>query len=111
MLTTQNWIDAGYRKFNHVYNGDYGLQKLIKDEIGKRYFITVYVYEWFKYPNFAGTRKVSFAPTVQFCFDIKPTVNIDLIINENTLIEEVEDVFNGYWEFNGKPYYEYYEGD
>lgn len=47
MLIVQDWINQGYKKFHSTFKeyADYGLQKLIKDEVGKKYFITVWVYE------------------------------------------------------------------
>ena len=47
MLTIQNWLDAGYKKYygGHLNNADFLLQKRFDDEVGKKYFIDIWVYE------------------------------------------------------------------
>ncbi len=51
-LTTQDFLDKGYKKFKSVLNNaDFGLQRVVRDEEGnKKYFLTVYAYDFSKYP-------------------------------------------------------------
>ena len=53
MPTVQDFINRGYKRFeNHAEfnHAAFGLQKRIDDEHGKKYFITVWAYEWTYYP-------------------------------------------------------------
>jgi hypothetical protein len=118
MLIVQDWIDLGYKKFNSTFKeyADYGLQKLIKDEVGKKYFITVWVYENSKKGYFReGMQPTSFSPEVQFRLykndEELPTVNMDFILNSASTIKEIEDMIEWYWLYSGKPYYEVYYKD
>jgi len=118
MLTVQDWINQGYKKFTsaHKEYADYGLQKLIKDEIGKKYHITVWVYENSNKGYFReGMQEVSFAPDVQFRIHKEdeelPTVNMEFILNNSSTIQEVQEMIEGYWLSSGKPYYEVYYKD
>ena len=49
-ITPEDWEAKGYKRFSNTHRilGDYcsfGLQKLVSDEIGKKYYITVKVYD------------------------------------------------------------------
>lgn len=111
MLTPQDFINVGYKRFENVKHirsyADYGLQKLISDKKGKRYYITVYVYDNRKLkeqrPELLMT-DFSFEPDVQFCTDL--TINIQFGIKEETSIEQIEYMFHRMWVTAGKPYYE-----
>jgi len=118
MLTVQDWIDQGYKKFNSTFkeHADFGLQKLIKDEVGKKYYSTVWVYENSKKSYFReGMKAISFAPDVQFRVykdgEELPTVNIELILNKFSTIEQIEGMIEMYWIASGKHYYEVYYKD
>lgn len=121
MLTVQDWIEQGYKKFNSNFKeyADFGLQKLIKDDLGKKYYITVWVYENSKKGFFReGMQEVSFSPDVQFRIgELKgkeelPTVNMAFILNESSTIQQVQEMIEGYWLSSSKPYYELYsEGE
>jgi len=119
MLIVQDWIDQGYKKFHSTFKeySDYGLQKLIKDEVGKKYFITVWVYENSKKGYFReGMQPTSFSPEVQFRMYKKddeelPTVNMDFIMDKNSTIQQIEDMIEGYWQYSNNPYYEVYYKD
>lgn len=111
MLTIQNWIDVGYKQHNQQTpnNSDFLLQKCIRDENGKKYFINVWVYEHYNKDYFSRVpvmHPVGFSPEVQFRKEGDITTNIDLILNEDSTILEVERHFEGLWFFLGRPYYE-----
>lgn len=112
MLTEQDFIKAGYRKF-YGYTGhersDYGLQKLIADEIGKRYYITVSVYDWTKYPTRTTGSDFTFSPHVQMKTFCGMTTNIELICHGTKTVEQIEQYFQKVWCDNAKPYYERFE--
>ena len=46
-LVPEDWIAKGYKQFKSTIKplADFGLQKRFDDENGKRYFITVWVYD------------------------------------------------------------------
>jgi len=99
MLTIQDWIDQGYKKFHSSFKeyAAFGLQKLIQDEVGKKYYISVWVYENSKRSYFMeGMQEVSFAPDVQFRMHKEdgeelPTVNMEFILGNHSTIQEVDD--------------------
>lgn len=111
MLTTQDFINAGYKRFEHVKHvrsyATYGLQKLISDGEGKRYYITVYAYDnrllKLEHPA-ALITDFSFESDVQFHNDM--VVNVQFGINEKTSIEQIESMYHLIWLTVGSPYYE-----
>lgn len=112
-MQLQDWLDAGYRRYDKVTwnNADFSLQMLFTDDIGKRYYLTVYVYEhWNKNYHFEGMPEISFAPEVQFRMeDTEPTVNVELILHKDSTIEQVEDRVLAIWEGLGRPYYDKFD--
>ena len=52
MLTIQDWLDAGYKRYNgnHFNNADFLLQRRFDDANGKKYFIDIWVYEYSNMP-------------------------------------------------------------
>ena len=113
MLTVQDWFGAGYRRYNQSTHNlsDFLLQKCIRDEQGKKYFINVWVYEHFNKEYFSrvpAMKPVSFSPEVQFCKDGDFTTNIDLILSEDNTVNAVEQYFESFWLFLERPYYEKY---
>lgn len=115
MLTVQDFLDAGYRKYNqHTFNdSDYLVQKRVEDSVGTKYFIHIWVYEHFnkeycsRNPSLQG---VSFMPEVQFQRGDEATMDIALILNEKTTIQKIEQEFECLWLFLEKPYYSRYGG-
>lgn len=109
MLTEQDFLDAGYKRYNQSHrSSDYMLQKRIDDEVGKKYFIDVYVYDWRKYKDRnPSLQDFGFAPEVQFrgFDDDKMTANVSFIVNDNSTIAEIEKEFEDMWEYLGKVYY------
>lgn len=109
------WIAAGYKRFETRNNSlnknsDFGLQKLFRDEIGKRYYITVYVYDRTRYPGYPWLEKepqqYGFMPTAQFHTNDTTFFNIEMNqVSGPFNIAEMEEWFDSLWRFFGKPYY------
>lgn len=111
MLTTQDWLDAGYRRWDgsRLNNADFLLQKRFDDAQGKKYYLDVWVYEWYKYASFhnhPGANKVGFQPEVQFQRQEDMTLNVTFLMNQDSTIQDVEQQAEKLWVFLGKPYYE-----
>ena len=109
MLTIQDWLDAGYKRYdNHKYkNADFLLQKRFDDSEGKKYFIDVWVYEYSKYEYYSRNPAfppVGFQPEVQFQRGDKMTLDITFIMNQDSTIAEIEQ--EELWVGT-----EYFEGD
>ena len=110
MLTVQNWLDAGYKKYygNHLNNSDFLLQKRFDDSEGKKYFIDVWVYEHSKYEYYSRNPTlppVSFQPEVQFQREGKMTLDMIFLMNQDSTIAEIEQEVECFWLFLEKPYY------
>lgn len=111
-MKPEDWIAAGYKRFefsDRTLNklADFGLQKRFDDEEGKKYFITVYVYDWSKYPQHHGD-PFGFMPDVQFRLgNDAPT--FDITMNGTFDIAIVEKEMKRLWEHFGKPYYDKWE--
>ena len=110
-LTPKDWLDAGYRRCNQKFrDSDYLVQKLFSDNVGKRYYLTVYVYENCTksyYEKFQGSLNAySFMPDVQFLHENKLGLNIQLLLQDDTSILQVEEQVDHLWIVLGKPYYE-----
>lgn len=113
MLTAQDFIDAGYRKYSqHSLNhSDYLLQKRVDDPTGTKYFIQIWVYEHSSkdyYPGNPALPNVSFMPEVQFQRGDEVTMNITLILNDESTVQKIEQEFECLWLFLEKPYYSTY---
>jgi len=111
MLTIQDWLDAGYKRYdNYQYkSADFLLQKRFDDSEGKKYFIDIWVYEHSKhdyYSRNSALPSVSFQPEVQFRRDPEITINVTFILNQDSTIVEIEQQFECLWLFLEKPYYE-----
>jgi len=113
MLTIEALEAAGYKKWNMGISA-YAMfmyEKCVEDEIGKKYFIHVDVFD--SYPNQEpGTH--NFSPQVQYRDekDTVPTVNMSYLgrhPNDYT-VEDIENFFDRAWLFMDKPYYERWEG-
>lgn len=111
MLTIQDWLDAGYKRYDrdHLNNSDFLLQKRFDDEVGKKYFIDVWVYEHSKHEYYirnSAIPPVAFQPEVQFQREEDMTLNMTFIMNNDSTISEVEQQVECLWLFLEKPYYE-----
>lgn len=113
-LTEKKFIEAGYTKWDQscLNNCDYLLQKKVKDTNGIRYFVNIYVYVWKNAPWYREgiDKEVGFQPEVQFDSLKYDAMNVTLLVDDMTDIQEIEDTFENLWESVGKPYYENYEG-
>ena len=110
MLTLEALEAAGYKKFKNTLSqySLFGMEKRVEDQFGTKYFIHVEVFG--PYPHQDPTT-YNFDTHVQFVDndDIKPTINMTYIDNEDTTIEDIEKFFERAWEFLGFPYYERHE--
>lgn len=114
-LSEKKFIEAGYKRYDQecLKNCDYLLQKKITDEEGIRYFIDIYVYVWEDKPWYREgiDKKIAFQPEVQFGSSTYVTMNVTLLVDDVTDVQEIEDTFENLWVSVGKPYYEkYHEG-
>lgn len=116
------WESHGY-KYHKLRNeneqqrsmnklADFLLQKLISDEHGKKYYITVFCYDRKKYPTYGiKLSEYGYMPTVQFYIQKEhtgPFFNVEM--NNIRSITEVEEYFEKLWNLFGCVYYELYEG-
>ena len=116
-LTPEDWIAQGYKKFtsNFKPHATFGLQKRFDDEVGKRYFINVWVYDNTTYMDrYEGWSHWSFQPEVQFNTTLENTFDVTLHHKNNekwgvTPIEQVEEFFNVMWNITKCGYYEKWE--
>lgn len=109
-MKPQDWIKAGYKRFEHVKHirpyAEYGFQKLISDNNGKKYYITVFVYDNSEYLEKYNMQQFSFSPDVQFETKEGFTMNIELLLNEDSTITQVEQQLENLWLNNACKYYE-----
>lgn len=117
-ITPEDWIAVGYRKspVNPILckNADYILQKCFSDNLGKRYYLTVYVYEnyskdyYLRYnAQYQGALPLySYTPDVQLSPEGECTMNVQLLMGNDTQIKDVEQQVYDLWVNIGKPYYE-----
>ena len=114
MLTPQHFIEKGYKRRelgNYEKNtlADYLLQKLIDDEDGKKYYIDIYVYDYSTQERFKDWPKYGFQPEVQFREGKHPTMNVQVLIDSSTTVQEIEDTFEELFKSTGAEYYSLYE--
>jgi len=117
-IKPEDWIALGYRKspVNPILdkNADYILQKLFSDDAGKRYYLTVYVYENYNKSYYEkynaqceGTvPPYAYTPDVQFNPEGECTMNVQLLMNRDSTIGAVENQVYDLWVNLGCPYYE-----
>ena len=105
MLTDQDFIDNGYKRFTQQFlnNADYGLQKLIKDDKGKRYYITVYAFDFSKYDF---EQKTGYQPEVQFKTQDGIYLQVSMILHKDSTVEQIELHYRNLFD---KMQIEYYE--
>ena len=108
MLTVKDFTDSGYKQFprSGLNNSDFGLQKLISDDLGKRYDITVWVYDWAKYEKYNLPYSISFAPDVQLKLQNDMHFNVEMLLNPDSTIADIESFYNDMWEKFNCQYYE-----
>jgi len=112
-ITPQEWIDAGYKKFSQPHglnSADFGLQKLFRDDTGKQYYLTVFVYENYNKSYYEQHKEYmntwSYAPDLQFNPKNKMTMNVELLMDNESTIQDVEQQVHELWVMLGEPYYE-----
>lgn len=117
-IKPEDWIAVGYRKSptNPILgkNADYLLQKCFSDDLGKRYYLTVYVYENYSRDYYlkynaqyqCALPLYSYTPDVQFIPEGECTVNVQLLMNRDSTIDAVEGQVYDLWVNLGCPYYE-----
>jgi hypothetical protein len=110
MLVEQDFIAAGYGRFKqpNLNQSDFGLQKCIRDDRGKKYYITVWVYDWSKYQGIYTTRPMSFEPDLHFKLPCGLHMNFQLLLDNNSTIECIENKVEEIWVKLGCLYYEEY---
>jgi len=109
MLTVDDFIKAGYKRFKSGdwNSSDFGLQKLYSDEKGKKYFITLWVYDFSKYKNFTDENKIRFSPDVQFSMNNgERRITINLCINDDDTVEYIEKFYEDLWNSFNCDYYQ-----
>ena len=116
ILEPQDWLNAGYTKHGVSTivddTADYMLQKLFKDAKGKRYYLSVFVYENFNKPYFKTypqLHRYSYMPDVQFLRENSFGFNVQLLLPEQAGIAEIEHQIEQVWKAVGEPYYEYWQ--
>ncbi len=119
MLTPQHFIEKGYKRRelgNYEKNtlADYLLQKLIDDEDGKKYYINIYVYDYsnFDYSKHERVKdwpKYGFQSEVQFREGKHPAMNVQVLIDSRSTVQEIEDTFEELFKSTGAEYESYYD--
>ena len=111
MLTIESLLAAGYKAYGksgaaRFKNADDLYQKCIRDDKGKKYYITIYMYDWRE--TVLPYRKINFMPEVQFRdpSDKCPTIDVTYFDDKNTTVESLESFFDSLWVWHGSNYYE-----
>jgi hypothetical protein len=112
MLQEADFLLNGYKRFDggsaQLKFANYLLQRCVRDDVGKKYYITVYVYDYSQY-NHPHLKGLSFMPEVQFREEgVCPTIDVTYHDDESTTLESLEAFFDSMWAHLGKPYDERY---
>ena len=115
-LTPEDWEAQGYKRFNTTIkpHAAFGLRKRFDDEIGKRYHITVWVYDNTPYMDkYTGHDRWSFQPEVQFN-ENNTTFDVQYFHRNSvqwgvTSIDQVEAFFLKMWKNMDCDYHEKWE--
>lgn len=120
-ITLDDWLAAGYRRYDLAPNSDkvinkhadFLLQRRIDDTVGKKYFMTVYCYDRKKYPieHQRHMPEIGFMVDAQFVLgDHKPFFGIQMnAVSSLNSIAEIEEYYEKFWQLLGCPYYETWE--
>lgn len=111
MLTAQDFIDKGYKQFKQTNwnHSDFGLQKCVYDDKGKKYYITVWAYDWTKHPELHTISPMSFEPDLQFKLPEGLSMNFQLLLNNDSTVDQIETKVEEIWIKLGCLHYELYE--
>jgi hypothetical protein len=116
----QEMIDKGYKVFKSGFNNSLrGFQKRFDDDKGKRYFITIWHYNYAEQLNRDDvSKRDSYTADSQFNFDGEgkdATCNVEfwgnVLPNEYrplTTLKDIEDFFEKFWYLMKPDYYESY---
>ena len=101
---------AGYKRFDYLPLFHEGAttfwQKRIVDDIGKKYFIDVYRYDFPEHPYTGDKIPTSYEFSMQFCKD-GDALNVELLSSWNDKsIEEIEAFIEEMWTKLNLDYYE-----
>lgn len=116
-MTLDDWLNAGYKRYeipsySEAYKlADFFLQKCLTDDVGKKYHITVYVYDRSRYPDYPEhyTEQYGFMPVGHFSLAGIDSPFFEVSMNGTFTNEECESWFDKLWVVFGKPYYREYE--
>jgi hypothetical protein len=81
--------------------------KSFKDNIGKKYQIVFYYYDWTKYPHYNGSHPDSYMPEIYF--RLSDDVSVFHTFAGYNSVEYVEEYAEKMWVFLGRPYLDTYE--
>jgi hypothetical protein len=108
MITTQQLIDAGYRKYTGQTEKQFSnvmYQKRVDDELGKKYFINVSEWDNHEYRlRYSDMLDFSYEAGAQLTDDLGTVFNVELLCPDN--IKSVEAFFEGLWVSKRCEYYE-----
>lgn len=111
MITQQDLIAAGFKKFNQKNIWKFtetAWQKRFDDAKGKKYFITIAEYDNSMFPQLLEHRgQYTFTPETQFEAN---GVTFDVQMHSPKSIQEMLDFFESIWKNMSCDYYELYEG-
>lgn len=112
-IKPEQWLEAGYRRY-YGYNpryADYLFQKKFKDDVGVKYFIECYVYEY----NKSEWKSHSVFGNTGYQLEMYTVVNGNVVYvtispkDEFYSIEELEQWFEQMWIATGSNYTEKYD--
>ena len=111
VLNHDNFRAAGYRCWaskGASLNADCFWQKSFKDELGIKYHIEFYEYDWSKYERHP-TKDISYEPQVHLNLPNDEVIKISFLVNNEATIEYVEQLAEKAFINMGCIYYELYE--
>ena len=104
---------TGYTKYKgsyHVKSCDYYYAKSITDDLGKRYQIVFYVYDYNNWPDYPSPSKpINYMPEIYYRLDDDAAV-FHTFSGFNDSITFVEMYADEMWNKLNRPYIELYEG-
>lgn len=114
-IKPEQWLEAGYRKYTgyNPRSADYFFQKKFKDDIGIKYFIECYVYDYTteKWKD----RAIGIDWHIGYQLEMYTLVNGNVVYiqlspkDEADSIEELEQWFEQMWIATGSNYSEKYD--
>ena len=109
-MTDKELLDAGYKRYDppsiHADCVTDLYQKCIKDDTGKRYFISIERWDFSRISHRASDTQPSFETTVQFTHKNGETV--DITCYNGWEIDQIEKFYDDLWKLGWFKYYEKY---